>query len=1162
MTRYISTIETVPVELVDQDPALVVTTTGSLIADGSIGVTTEDFFAARLSVDGSVYAKETGVLFFGNSTVRISASGIVEAEFVGVSLSNTDNSLVNSGQIRASESVNPQNQNTNSGVLLASDSNYILNSGLISGYYGIRAETNGHLNQIVNSGTVYGSFTGINLNFSAGFTGSGAGTAALDPSRHGVFNHGEIIGGSTGVYGKGPVRLVNTGFIQGGDKAVYLYTEDGFHATFTNSGTVTGTLAFEGGSGRETVTNTGRMEGDLNFYDGNDFYDGRDGVATGTIDLGDGDDRAYGGETADFIVAGEGDDYLLGFGDDDALIGDAGDDTLDGGEGRDFMQGGAGDDTYIVDDLNDSTQEDQAGADGGIDTVFASVFIALWQNVENLVLTGTDDLDGTGNELANSIIGNNGDNVLNGKEGADFLAGSFGNDTYVVDDAGDRVIEHADAGIDTVRASVSYTLTAHVEHLQFAGTDNLDGTGNDLANTLTGNSGRNALQGGKGDDTLDGGEGQDTALFSGAISDYTVIRNQDGTVTVVDKIAGRDGMDLLRNIEIVQFSDGTLALENRAPAAPSGSFTVGERASVNTLVTTLPQKDQDGDTITYTFANGGTVSADSRFKIVGNQILVNQPLVVEEDDTVTYTVHASDGKLITDGPVTITVRNVAPGSNTPPPAPSGNFSINERSDVGVGVTTLRANDDDGDPVAYTFANAKEGSNGLISADERFKIDRNQIQVNKVFEVTESAPVAYALVASDGEATTPGTVTITVNNVNRAPAAPSGSFTVDERTPPNSVVTTLAEKDADGQTVTYTFAGGGTVSADNRFKIDGNQILVNQSFEVTENDPVAYQIVASDGVATTTGSVTITAKNTDQPPPVNAPPTDVVLSASTAEEYAASGKLVGTLSAMDTAGDTHTYELLDGAGGRFKLVGNQILVENGFRLDFEQAARHTIKVKVTDQTGESLTKDLVITVADINPEFTAGSADHDVFWGGALGDTLSGGLGNDRLFGQGGNDTLRGEAGNDTLGGGEGKDKLTGGKGAASKDAFVFDTKLIDAKGKPNKSLANKSKDQILDFGPKYDSIFFDDAAFTNKTIAKSLKNKGASLDKPVKMKASFFKVGDKAADKDDFFIYNARTKKLYFDEDGSGSKAMVEIASLKLQKGEGTTLSASDFFFI
>jgi Ca2+-binding RTX toxin-like protein len=181
----------------------------------------------------------------------------------------------------------------------------------------------------------------------------------------------------------------------------------------------------------------------------------------------------------------------------------------------------------------------------------------------------------------------------------------------------------------------------------------------------------------------------------------------------------------------------------------------------------------------------------------------------------------------------------------------------------------------------------------------------------------------------------------------------------------------------------------------------------------------------------------------------------------------------------------------------------------------------------------------------------------------LRDTLSGGAGNDvlsgdgfgnSLFGGGGADTLRGEAGSDVLGGGEGRDKLTGGVSGTSRDAFLFDTRLT------SKSAANKHKDQILDFGPKYDSLWFDDAAFTNRTITKYLKGKQLSLNAPMKMKASFFKKGAKATDKDDFFILKG--SKLYFDVDGSGAKAMVEIASLKLQKGEGKAIAAGDFFFV
>jgi hypothetical protein len=123
---------------------------------------------------------------------------------------------------------------------------------------------------------------------------------------------------------------------------------------------------------------------------------------------------------------------------------------------------------------------------------------------------------------------------------------------------------------------------------------------------------------------------------------------------------------------------------------------------------------------------------------------------------------------------------------------------------------------------------------------------------------------------------------------------------------------------------------------------------------------------------------------------------------------------------------------------------------------------------------------------------------------------------------------------------------------------VFDTKLT------NRSTANKSKDAIADFGPKYDSFGFDDAVFTNKTIVKYLKGKSASFETPIAIKKGWFAF-DKAKDKDDFFIakkVNATTYTLSWDVDGSGGKAALEIASVKLQKGEGTTLSYKDILFI
>ncbi len=116
----------------------------------------------------------------------------------------------------------------------------------------------------------------------------------------------------------------------------------------------------------------------------------------------------------------------------DVLIGMGGDDKLIGGTGADAMYGGAGNDTYVVDNAGDSVQETNAPGEvsdaGGIDLVQSSIAYALGNFVENLTLTGTSALNGTGNALNNVLAGNSAANSLDGGDGSDTLIGGGGSD--------------------------------------------------------------------------------------------------------------------------------------------------------------------------------------------------------------------------------------------------------------------------------------------------------------------------------------------------------------------------------------------------------------------------------------------------------------------------------------------------------------------------------------------------------------------------------------------------------------------------------------------------------------------------------------------------------------------------------------------------------------
>ncbi len=290
-----------------------------------------------------------------------------------------------------------------------------------------------------------------------------------------------------------------------------------------DSGYASGTLNFSG---------TANAAGNLNlnwiqYINGGTGNDALSIVTTNTavtVHGNNGNDTLTSGASSDLLFGDAGNDSLVGGSGDDSLTGGDGNDALIGGAGNDTLSGETGNDRYEVNIATDVIVESSDSVNGGVDTVTSYVSWTLGNHLENLTLTGTGAINGTGNTLANTLTGNSAANSLNGGAGNDTLQGGLGNDTYTVDSTGDVITESSDSvsgGVDTVNAAVTWTLGNYLEKLTLTGSAAINGTGNSLANTLTGNSAANSLNGGTGNDTLNGGTGNDT-LIGGAGTDSLI----------------------------------------------------------------------------------------------------------------------------------------------------------------------------------------------------------------------------------------------------------------------------------------------------------------------------------------------------------------------------------------------------------------------------------------------------------------------------------------------------------------------------------------------------------------------------------------------------------------------------------------------------------------
>jgi len=745
-----------------------------------------------------------------------------------------------------------------------------------------------------------------------------------------------------------------------------------------------------------------------------------------------------------------GDEALRGAGNElnNVLCGNAGSNFLDGGAGADTMVGGANDDTYVVDNLGDVVIEN--ANEGWLDTVESSISYALGANVENLTLTGSAAINGTGNELGNYLVGNSAGNVLTGGAGNDFLVGDAGadtmiggsdNDTYVIDNTGDVIIENANEGVDSVNSSVSYTLSANVENLTLTGSEALTGTGNELNNYLTGNIAGNVLIGGAGNDTLNGGAGADT-MIGGSGDDFYIIRPFDGIMAVIQESAG-EGIDTVSVTTIGTSITGYTLGANLENLNLLGAIVSGTGNELDNIITGNTRNNVLSGGAGNDRLDGGT-GADTMIGGVG-------------DDT-----------YVVDNGSDVVTENANEGTDTILSSVSFNALPNNVENItltGTGNNEIRGNSLDNILTGNSGNNILMGEGGhdtLIGGAGDDTLNGNSESNTYLYRRTDGKDTindSYRTVDyyySDGD-----TVLMTW-------APQTNTLKLIEGIGKTDLVIVRQNNDLyiflDSNNylrITDQFRSGGSdyYGIDRVTLADGSCLtrqdldIITDTMSSINNDPVLNVVQKYDVMrANVTYANALAASWHASAPVVNGIFGDMnnnVLTGTAGGDY------------IDGRGGTDT--MIGGAGNDTYVVSSEdIIVEaaNG-GIDTAVVAYDSFTLPENVENAISVGYcDSALTGNNLDNVLTGNYGVVNVLDGGAGNDKLTGGYHDDKLIGGAGNDTLDGAGGNDTLTGGSGNDIYKLGRG------YYVDT-IVE-----NDSTAGNTDIAQFDAGIATDQLWF------------------------------------------------------------------------------------------
>ena len=498
--------------------------------------------------------------------------------------------------------------------------------------------------------------------------------------------------------------------------------------------------------------------GDAEFVDGSVAVDGFTQTGDSGEDMiagGAGGDTLSGGGEEDWIAGGAGDDVIDGGSSNDRLFGGEGNDTIDGGTGTDFLDGGAGDDVLDGGSGNDvfmvgagQGNDVVHGGDGSSDTIVVTNDDGIIVGPDDFTINLTsgsyeqhNDYMSFSSDAEGTITMADGTEVsFDGIERIDWSgdAGQSGNNTVITaDQVGDTLTGDGDEeriigsdGNDIINAGSDEDVVSGGD-----GDDIIDG-GNDEDmlmgdagdDTIDGGSGADMIIGGEGDDIIEGGEGSDTAVYSGPREQYVITENADGSFTVIDRVADRDGTDTVSEVEHFQFGGTSYDAGELLGSNPDDTSALGESSLTFALDITSALTDTDGSESLSISVDGlpdgatlsaGTQHSDGSWSLDAGDLTglsVTVPATSNGDYTVAVTSTATEN----DGDTSTVTENLSMSIDTEAATPSLSVTAAsgyEDTAIALDITSALTDTDGSESLSITLSDIPDGATLMVGDQE-------------------------------------------------------------------------------------------------------------------------------------------------------------------------------------------------------------------------------------------------------------------------------------------------------------------------------------------------------------------------------------------------------------------------------------------------------------